>query len=211
MAGKKTPPDQSVQVVVLREAGFTLSAIADRLGMSVSTTQRIIRKNNAVAGATSEALVSKAREQMLNSSFALEQIQMSAAAMVLDDLSITQQIRAKLALALEELDVAAPTAFRSLAAGSTSLKLTQDVWRRALPMDKLDEALEVEQLPELHIRIMSDNDVAVMRAQQRREDAELNGDLAGMTDEDETLKWLSDRRAAQAEQTDESDDLVIEG
>ncbi|WP_296246886.1 helix-turn-helix domain-containing protein [Pseudomonas sp. UBA4194] len=211
MAGKKTPPDQSVQVVVLREAGYTLSAIADRLGMSVSTTQRIIRRNNAVAGATSEALVSKAREQMLNSSFALEEIQMSAAAMVLDDLSITRQIRAKLALSVDQLDVTAPTAFRSLAAASTSLKLTQDVYRRSLPMDKLEEALEVEQLPELHIRIMSENDVAVMRAQQRREDAELNGDLAGMSDEDENLKWLADRRAAQTEQTDEDDDLVIEG
>lgn len=84
MAGKKTSPDQSAQMVVLREAGYTLSAIADRLGISVSTTQRIIRKNSVVAGATSQALVSKTREQMFNSSFALEQIQMSAAAMVLD-------------------------------------------------------------------------------------------------------------------------------
>ncbi|WP_278406863.1 helix-turn-helix domain-containing protein [Pseudomonas rhodesiae] len=211
MAGKKTTPDHSVQVVVLWEAGYTLSAIADRLGVSVSTTQRIIRKNNAVAGATSEALISKAREQMLNSSFALEEIQISAAAMVLDDLSLAQQIRTKLALAVDALDVTDPTAFRSLAAGSTSLKLTQDVWRRALPMEKLDQALEVEQLPELHIRIMNDNDVAVMRAQQRREDAEINGDIEGIANEDENLRWLADRRAAQVEQMDEDDDLVIEG
>lgn len=74
---------------------------------------------------------------------------------------------------------------------------------------KLDEALEVEQFPGLHIRIMSDNDVAVMRAQQHREDAELNRDLAGMTDEDETVKWLSDRRPAQADHDD--DDPVIQG
>ena len=211
MAGKKTTPDQGAQAVVLREAGYTISAIADRLEISVSTAQRILKANKAVVGATTGAIIAKAREQMLNSSFALEEIQLAAAAMVLDDLSLARRIRTKLSLAVDELDVTSPTAFRSLAAGSTSLKLTQDVWRRALPMDKLEDALDVEQLPELHIRIMTDNDVAVMRAEQRREDAELNGDLSGVADEDETLKWLTDRRAAQAEQTDEDDDVVIEG
>ncbi|MEM8213817.1 hypothetical protein Q4R51_21660, partial [Morganella morganii] len=41
-----------------------------------------------------------------------------------------------------------------------------------LPLERLAEATHVEQLSELRIRIMTDEDVRVMREQQRRESAE---------------------------------------
>lgn len=210
MSGKKSTPDQSAQAVVLRQAGFTLPAIASRLGISMSTTQRIIKANKVVAGSTKQALIDEAREELLRHAFSLESVQQIVAAHVLDDLSLSQQIRVKVAAALDELDTSNPAAFRALAASSTALKLTQDVWRRALPMEKLNQSMEVDELPELQIHIMTDMDVAEMRAQQRREDAEISGNLDSMNDEIENLRWLAERKALRASQTND-DDIVVEG
>lgn len=132
MTGKQATPDQGAQAVILREAGYTLSAIAERLGISLSTVQRLLKKHKAVAGAATHALIEKAREEMLASAFSLESVQQTAAALVLDDLALSQQIRQKLFSALDLLEPDSPIVFRSLAASATTLKLTQDVGRRAL-------------------------------------------------------------------------------
>lgn len=209
MAGKKVTPDQSTQVVVLREAGYTLPAIANRLELSISTVQRIIRTNKVVAGASTQALIDKAREELLATAFSLESVQQLAASLVVDELVLTEKIRLKLANAIETLDPADPMAFRALAAASTALKLTQDVTRKALPLERLNQALEIEELPELKIHIMTADDVAEMRAQQRLEDAEISGDDQAALDELENLQWMKNRRLAQSDQKDE--DVVCEG
>lgn len=211
MSGKKATPDQSTQAVILREAGYTLPAIASRLELSISTVQRIVKTNKAVAGASTQALVEKAREEMLNAAYALEQVQRTAAALVLDDLAISQQIRAKLSECVDQIDPADSGALRALAASATTLKLTQDVTRRALPLEKLNMALDIEELPELQIHIMSDYDVAKMRAEQRREEAEINGDGEAMEDEIETLHWLEHRQDQQNKTLMlDNDDIITE-
>ncbi|MNF71942.1 hypothetical protein D3C84_539010 [compost metagenome] len=209
MSGKKATPDQSTQAVILREAGYTLPAIATRLELSISTVQRILKTNKTVAGATTQALIERAREEILNSAFSLEEVQRTAAALVLDDLAISQQIRIKLSNAVDQLDPNDLGTLRALAASATTLKLTQDVTRRALPLEKLNQALAFEELPELKIHIMSDLDVAEMRAQQRLEEAERNGDNDGVEDEQETLRWFESKRLAQLDQQD--DDIICEG
>lgn len=211
MSGKKATPDQNTQAVILREAGYTLPAIAARLELSISTVQRIVKTNKAVAGASTQALVEKAREEMLNAAYALEQVQRTAAALVLDDLAISQQIRAKLSECVDQIDPADSGALRALAASATTLKLTQDVTRRALPLEKLNMALDIEELPELQIHIMSEYDVAKMRAEQRREEAEINGDGEAMEDEIETLHWLEHRQDQQNKTLMlDKDDIITE-
>jgi len=212
MSGKKATPDQSTQAVILREAGYTLPTIATRLELSISTVQRILKTNKAVAGASTQALIERAREEMLNSAYALEQVQRTAAALVLDDLAISQQIRAKLSDCIDQIDPTDSGALRALAASATTLKLTQDVTRRALPLEKLNMALDIEDLPELQIHIMSEYDVAKMRAEQRREEAELNGDAEAMEGEIETLRWFEHKQ----EQREnalllDNDDIITEG
>lgn len=180
MTGARKTPDQAAQVVVLREAGYTLPAIASRLDISLSTTQRLLRKHPTIAGAATKAVITKAREELLHKAFALEEIQLIAATLVHDDLALCRLIRDKLGQALESLDLTsanAPLACRALAASATTLKLTQEVGRRALPLEKLNQALEVDELPELVIRVMTEDDVGAMRAHQRREDAELYGEV----------------------------------
>lgn len=209
MAGKQKNPDQAAQAVILREAGWTISAIAERLSISISTAQRLLKKHNAVAGAGTQALIEKAREELFATAFSLDTVQQTIASLVADDLALNQQIRIKLANALEVLDPADPNAFRRLAAAATTLKLTQEVTRRALPLEKLNQALTFEELPELKIHFMTDADVAEMRAQQRLEEAERNGDSDAVQDELETMRWLESRRLAQLQQ--EEDDIVCEG
>lgn len=211
MPGKKATPDQSTQAVILREAGYTLPAIADRLDLSISTVQRIIKTNKVVAGGGTQALIDKAREELFATAFSLEAIQQTVAEQVTDELALSRQIRAKLASALEALDPTDPIVFRGLAAASTTLKLTQDVSRRALPIEKLNQAQEIEELPVLQIHIMTEQDVAEMRAKQRLEEAEMSGDAQGIEDETANLQWMESRRVAQSGQMDEDDDVVCEG
>jgi hypothetical protein len=208
MSGKQKTPNQAAHAVILREAGWTISSIAGQLEISISTAQRLLKKHGAVSGASTQALIEKAREGMLDMAFSLENVQQKAASLVLDDLALSEKIRTKLASALDILDVSNPIVFRSLAASATALKLTQDITRRALPLDKLDQSLEREELPVLQIHIMNEHDVAEMRAQQRREDAEINGDSEGVDDAIEMLNWLAGRRSAQAQQLD--NDIVSE-
>lgn len=213
MGGKKATPDQNAQAVILREAGYTIPAIAHQLEISVSTAQRILKANKTVAGATQQKLISKAREDMLNAAFALEKVQLIAASLVMDDLSISHQIRNKLSMAIEQLDVTDITSFRALAASATALKLTQDVGRRALPLERMEMALDVEEMPELRIHIMTEYDVAKLRAEQRKEDAEQNGDAEAIEGELETLSWLESKEdeAWNERLAVDDDDIVCEG
>ena len=211
MPGKKSTPDQNTQVVILREAGYTLPVIADRLDLSISTVQRIIKTNKAVAGAGTRALIDKAREELLSSAFSLEAVQQTVATLVADELALSYLIMTKIGNALEALDPTDPVAFRGLAAASTALKLTQDVTRRSLPIEKLNQAQDIEELPTLQIHILSEQDVAEMRAKQRLEEAEMNGDAQGVEDEIANLEWMERRRLAHSDQTDEDDDVVCEG
>lgn len=173
----KTSPDLEAQVVILREAGHTIPAISAQLGLSLSTTKRICKRRSAVAGAATDALIGQARQQMLDTAFDLESVQQQAAALVVEDLSCANLIRQKM---LEQLEQIGPgtsepfKAMRAITAAATTLDLTQKVSRRALPLDKLDEASRVEELSELRIRIMTDDDVREIREQQRREAAELS-------------------------------------
>lgn len=206
MTGKQKTPDQAVEAVILREAGWTISAIANRLSISISTTQRLLKKHHAVAGAGSAALIEKARDELITTAFSLDSVQLSLAALVGDDIALSAQIRTKLTEAIEALDPSSPTAFRGLAASATTLKLTQDITRRALPLEKLNQALDFEELPELKIHLMTEDDVGEMRAKQRLEEAERNGDAQGIEDEMETLRWLEDQRLRTVRRTD--DDVI---
>ena len=55
---------------------------------------------------------------------------------------------------------------------------------------------------------MTEDHAAEMRAQQRLEEAERDGDLQGAEDELENLRWMESRRLAQLKQAD--DDIVCE-
>ncbi len=184
----KTTPDVEAQAVILREAGYSCPAIAEKLDLSLSTTKRILKRRSAVAGAATESLVEQARQGMLNTAFDLDAVQQHAAALVLDDLALSRMIRGKVVEVIEGLDLSTSTpyqAMRTVVAAATALDLTQKVARRALPLDRLAEATHVEELSELRIRIMTDDDVREIREQQRREAAERISGNSLLTEEED--------------------------
>ncbi|MBK3870185.1 hypothetical protein GFL09_21300 [Pseudomonas stutzeri] len=184
----KTTPDVEAQAVILREAGYSCPAIAEKLDLSLSTTKRILKRRSAVAGAATESLVEQARQGMLNTAFDLDAVQQHAAALVLDDLAFSRMIRGKAVEVIEALDLSTSTpyqAMRTVVAAATALELTQKVARRALPLDRLAEATHVEELSELRIRIMTDDDVREIREQQRREAAERISGNSLLTEEED--------------------------
>lgn len=199
MPGAAIAPDVQAQVVALREAGYTLTSIATRLDIGISSVQRIIRKHGAVAGAATTEMIARARDEMIAAAYSLEAVREKAASLVHDDLDLAQRARQKAAEVLDAIKVTADSAVqsaRAVVAVATSLRLTQDVQRRALPLDKLERADSVEELPEIHIRIMTDDDVRELREQQRKEAAErINGGRYGflaMPGEDDQEEQHSD-------------------
>ncbi|WP_240931790.1 helix-turn-helix domain-containing protein [Azotobacter chroococcum] len=175
---KRKTPNEIVEILAMKEAGWTEPAIAQKLDISISTIRRITKKHGVKTGAAQAALVQQAREQLLDNAFLLDRAQEIAASMVNDDFALAQQIRQKVSEAIESIDpTAGPLALRGLAAAATALKLTQDVCRRALPLERLNEALHVEEMPELVIRVMTAEDVKELRERQRRELAVLNGEV----------------------------------
>lgn len=189
----KTTPDVEAQAVILREAGYSCPAIAEKLDLSLSTTKRILKRRSAVAGAATATLVEQARQGMLDTAFDLDAVQQHAAALVLDDLALSRMIREGIVEAVEALDPSTSTPYqmmRTLVAAATALDLTQKVARRALPLDRLEEATHVEELSELRIRIMTDDDVREIREQQRREAAERITGNSLLTEEDDGVVEL---------------------
>lgn len=184
MPGTAIAPDVQAQVVALREAGYTLTSIATRLDIGISSVQRIIKKHGAVAGAATQEMIARARDEMIAAAYSLEAVREKAASLVHDDLDLAQRIRQKAAEVLDTIEVTADSAMlsaRAVVAVATTLKLTQDVQRRALPLDKLERADSVEELPEIHIKIMGPDDVKAIREQQRKEAAErINGGKYGL-------------------------------
>lgn len=171
----KTKPNIEAQAVILREAGYTCPAIAAQLDLSLSTTKRILKRRGVVAGAATTTLIEQARQNMLNTVYELETVQEHAAALALEDFALSRMIREHIVEALEQLKPSTCTPYqmmRTTVAAATALDLTQKVNRRALPLERLAEATHVEELSELRIRIMTDEDVRVMREQQRKESAE---------------------------------------
>lgn len=175
MPGAAIAPDVQAQAVALREAGYSLASIATRLHIGISSVQRIIKRHGAVAGAATEEIITRARDEMIATAYGLESVRQIAAGLFHDDLDLAQRIRHKAVEILEAIEVTRDSAVqdaRAIAACATALRLTQDVQRRAIPIDKLERADSVEELPEIQIRIMTDDDVRELREQQRRESAE---------------------------------------
>lgn len=214
MPGAAIAPDVQAQVVALREAGYSLASIATRLGIGISSVQRIIKKHGAVAGAATTEMIAKARDEMIAAAYGLESVRQIAASLVHDDLDLAQRTRQKALEILDAIEVTADNAVqsaRAVAAVSTALRLTQDVQRRTLPLDKLERADSVEELPELTIRIMGPDDVRELREQQRREAAERIGrgrfGLSLPEDDDQGMQHQGDDRDDIIELTDDDQEL----
>lgn len=161
-----TKPDIEAQAVVMLEAGYTMASVAKRLGLSLSTVKRIKRRQGVKAGSVTQELVEAQRAE-LRKSFEDEWIKEQAAALVVDELALAQELRERVYMALEK----APGPenmqswgmhLRGLTAASTALKNTSDVLHRAINYNRTEDTSE--SLPELVVRSLTDEELSVIRA-----------------------------------------------
>lgn len=154
------------QAITLRNAGYTLSAIVDKTGISASTLHRHFKKLGIERGSLTVDTVEEAKRQLINDSSFIDGIKVSIAANSVDDLSLVRQIREALTLSVEELtnDATIPAVqkARSLAALSTSLKITQEIYRKALGVDR-DNRYDLEELPSLVVSCMTDEEIEAVK------------------------------------------------
>jgi AraC-like DNA-binding protein len=163
--------DQIKEAAVMRAAGYSLPVIAERLNVSPRTLQRHFKAHGVKAGTLKQKVIDKAREDLLALAMDSEALMLEAARVVTDDLACARMIRERAIHVVEALKLedhqSATEAARALAAIATTLKVTQDVARRALNMDKINAEMERETLPELVIREMTADEVEEAQRQAR--------------------------------------------
>lgn len=170
MPGKRLTPDQEIEAVTLREAGFTLTAIADQIGVSVSSIQRLFKRRSTSRGSASEEAVEIARQSLLSSLTSNDQIKEKVARIISDDMAHSRMIREKAAVAMEAMNPSdtaeAALAMRALVAYSTLIKNTSDTLRNDLRMSGASIESMVDDLPELVIREMTKEDIEAVKKEQ---------------------------------------------
>lgn len=174
MAGKTLTPEQVAQALTLRAAGLTVTAISDRLGISVRTLYRLFERHGATKGAVSAELVEAAREELLRNLTSNDAIKAEAAKLVADDLAHARQLRQRMTDAAEHLRATnlaeAALLLRGAAAYSTALKNTSDMLRKSLRVDRAMEFERPEDLPELVVRMITDEEAEAIRRERENPD-----------------------------------------
>lgn len=179
---KRATPNQVKQVVAMRAAGWPLSAIKVEVGLSISTIQRICRRHNTKPGELQDKLVAASKKKLVESITNDERLQEHFSEMLLDSIAQSKLGREK---ALEAMEVLNPTnlneaalTMRALSAHATATKTYADMLRQLMP------SIEVaEELPEFVVKVMNDEDIARIRAEQERE----FGLIDGTYDDDNTI------------------------
>ncbi len=169
----KSPKDIK-RAITLRSAGYTLSAIVEKTGISASTLQRAFKRYDIEKGALTLETIESARQQLLNDAGFVSELKHQIAASVVDDLSLSRHIRTVLTLTLEELeeDTTTPATIkaRSLASIATALKISQEVVRRSLGADNNDSLNQLEQIPTLTITKLTDEEIRAIQGHFKDED-----------------------------------------
>jgi transposase-like protein len=171
MPGAPKTTDELRQAITLREAGYSLAAIAHKTGISASTLSRHFKRHGASKGGLSDSAVDEARQQLMNDAGFINDLKNQIAAAIVDDISHVHQIREASALLLEQLmnDSSLPPHYktRGLAALATSLRLTQEAWRKSLKVDELQP--EPDNLPELCVYELTAAEIVQMRQEQAQD------------------------------------------
>ncbi|HCM0914384.1 TPA: helix-turn-helix domain-containing protein [Vibrio parahaemolyticus] len=169
-------PKQKAEVIALLEAGFSKSASARKVGVSLSTVKRIASDPKVKPGKNHSELVAAARESLLcalSSDFVTTEL----ASLIIDNRAIASALKDEVAVSLDEIrvmkasnlkEVGAKT--RALAAAATTYKLMTDAERQILAYGA--PQVEVEELPVLTVTEMLGEEINFIRERQDRDAVE---------------------------------------
>lgn len=164
MTGRTATPKEISEILALREVGYSVLHISQKLGFSVRTVHRHLAENSIKKGSLKKEVIENARielSKIITSNLAIRD---EAAKQIIDDIAHSNHLRAILIEASEYLKATtlqeAVLVMRGAAAYSTAFKNTSDTIRHALGVDKLiDDASE---LPELIISELTNEQIKEM-------------------------------------------------
>lgn len=164
MTRKTTTPKEVTEILALREAGYTVLAISQRLNLSVRTIHRHLATHGTIKGSLKQEAIDKARSELFELVTSNSAIREAASKLIIDDIAHSNHLRAIMIEASEYLKATtlqeAMLVMRAAAAYSTAFKNTSDTIRHSLGADKLvDEASE---LPELFITELTNEQIKEM-------------------------------------------------
>lgn len=179
---RNATPKQRKEIALQRAAGCSLAQISVKTGFSVSTIQRICKNNSTKKGEIQKELIEKAKQDLLDENFGDQALQDALKMQIVDVLAHATLAKEKLALVLDGIEVdsnlSSYQAMRAIAAHSTALKNYSDATRHLLP--DFEIAVEPE---EYVVRVITDEEVAELRAEQERQDKEWFGEKTTKTEE----------------------------
>ncbi|MBO6555265.1 MAG: helix-turn-helix domain-containing protein [Pseudomonadales bacterium] len=168
---KRTTPDQTMRVVTLRAAGWPLSVICADVDLSLSTVQRILKRNKTKRGELQEKMIKAAKEELSNSCTNDESLKDYFKEMLIESVIQARFARQKALQALEAMNPKsieeAALTMRAIAAHATASKAYSDNLRQMLPGTE-----PAEELPEFVIKLMTQSDMEELRLEQEREKTE---------------------------------------
>ena len=169
MTKKRTTPEDVANALALREAGYTVLSISQKLGISVRTLQRQFSAAGARKGKLKEEIIRQARKDLLNRVTSDETIRNEAAQLINDDLAHSRHLRELVLNASDKLQAVtlrdAALVMRAAAAYSTVIKNTSDTIRHTLRIDQKADT-EVDNLPELQIRELTAEEIEIIKAEK---------------------------------------------
>jgi hypothetical protein len=159
---KSINPQQISLAIAMREAGYTVLAISQQLGLSVRTLQRHLSRSGAKKGKATGELVEAAKSDLRKLLSSSESIRDLIACQVRDDLAHAAHLREIVIKASEHLQADslrdAVLVMRAAAAYSTAIKNTSDTIRHSLGVKQIDDGLGND-LPELVIRELTTDQI----------------------------------------------------
>jgi len=167
MSGKSLTPDQIAEAVALRAAGFTVPAIADKIGASLRTVHRVLAVHGAKKGMVRDELVKAAKEHLIQAVTSVDRIREEAGRLVVDDIAHARLIRQTIADAAEQMKATnlpeAVLVMRAAAAYSTALKNTSDMLRHSMRSEKALDRVTADELPILIVEVIKPEQALAMR------------------------------------------------
>lgn len=214
-AKRLTPREYARAKTMWTSGDYSLKEISDTVGVSATALSRRFKRDTLTKGSDAKK-VSAAVKRAIEKTSAAQAEELAATA---HDIKMVALKALELFNKKAYSDVAksikdnTPLSeklndLKALNEASKIIHLNYNTGARILG---LDQALNPdEQMPELQIHLMTENDVADLRAQQRREEAEANGEI----EDDDLLgtELSADDLDAVDEALDaEDDDIVVEG
>ncbi|CAM3447441.1 helix-turn-helix domain-containing protein [Parendozoicomonas haliclonae] len=163
----RTTEAEKREIIRLRIEGHSLRAIASRTGRTTTTVSNVLKAYPVdIASLTTEAL--REAQESFKRTLDPEWLAAVAARQTIRLLQQTDELHQRVAMAMVETD---PERFVALARGTTALSTALSnmarTYQAVLPMKQTED--DSEALPELVVKIMSDDDVRALRAQQKAE------------------------------------------